>query len=174
VNKQSGGDEPKPDQLATIGEVIRNYQAADYPDKQLNARSTQTRKEEERHCGVLLKFWDSVRVKQTSIAVCDEFRNWRLKRIKQGIGLHTVDRELSTLNNAFRFAYRKGLIGGNLCSIVLSINPPKLSHIADNSCPATKTNCMRSPVCCSALEAARCWGFNYFSRRIQGSARVKY
>jgi hypothetical protein len=111
--RQSGEDELEPKYLRTTGEVIRKYQDADYPDKQLNARSIRTRKEEERHCVLLLKFWDSVRVKRTSIVTCDEYRDWRLKRRKQGTGLRTIDRELTTLNNAFRFAYRKGLVARN-------------------------------------------------------------
>ena len=111
--RQSEDDEPEPEYLRTTGEVIRNYQTAGYPDKQLNARSDRTRKEEERHCVLLIKFWDSVRVKRTSIITCDGYRDWRLKRLKQGTGFRTIDRELTTLNNAFRFAYRRGLVGRN-------------------------------------------------------------
>jgi site-specific recombinase XerD len=111
--RQSGEEEPEPEYLKSVGEVIRYYQGADYPDKQLNSRSDRTRKEEARHCDLLLKFWDAVRVKRTSIVSCDQYRDWRLKRLKQGTGLRTIDRELTTLNNAFRLAYRKGLIARN-------------------------------------------------------------
>lgn len=109
----AGEDEPEPEYLRTVGEVIRTYETAGYPDKQLNTRSERTRKEEARHCVLLLKFWDAVRVKKTSIVSCDQYRDWRLKRLKQGTGLRTIDRELSTLNNAFRYAYRKGLVARN-------------------------------------------------------------
>jgi integrase len=99
--------------MRTVGEVISLYQGADYPDKQLNPRNERTKKEEARHCTLLLKYWDSVRVKLTSIVTCDNYRDWRLQRIKQGSGLRTIDRELMTLNNAFRFAYRRGQVGRN-------------------------------------------------------------
>jgi integrase len=103
----------EPEYLKTVGEVIRLYQNAGYPDKQLNPRSDRTRKEEARHCALLLKFWDPVRTKLTSIVTCDKYRDWRLQRIKQGTGLRTIDRELMTLNNSFRFAYRRGQVGRN-------------------------------------------------------------
>jgi integrase len=111
--RQTGDEEPEPEYLRTVGEVICQYQGANYPDKQLNPRSDGTRSEEARHCVLLVKFWDSVRVKRTSIVTCDQYRDWRLKRLKQGTGLRTIDRELTTLNNAFRFAYRKGLVARN-------------------------------------------------------------
>jgi hypothetical protein len=93
--RQSGEEEPEPEYLKKVGEVIRHYQDADYPDKQLNARSDRTKKEEARHCVLLLKFWDAVRVKKASIVSCDQYRDWRLKRLKQGTGLRTIDRELT-------------------------------------------------------------------------------
>jgi site-specific recombinase XerD len=111
--RQADEEDREPEYFKTVGEVIRNYQAAEYPDKQLNARSDRTRKEEARHCVLLVKFWESIRVKRTSIVTCDQYREWRLKRLKQGTGLRTIDRELTTLNNAFRLAYRKGLVARN-------------------------------------------------------------
>lgn len=106
-------EEPRTDYLRTVGEVIKAYQAANYPDKQLNPRTDRTRKEEERHCALLLGFWSSVLVKRVTIVACDDYREWRLKKIRQGIGFRTIDRELNTLNNAFRYVYRKGLVPRN-------------------------------------------------------------
>jgi hypothetical protein len=111
--RQGGENDTEPEYLNTVGEVIRHYQDADYPDKHLSPRSERTRKEEARHCALLLKYWESVRSKLTSIVSCDNYRDWRLRRIKQGRGLRTIDRELMTLNNAFRFAYRRGQAGRN-------------------------------------------------------------
>lgn len=111
--RASDEEEPQPSYLKTVGEVIRFYQDANFPDKQLNPRSQRTTAEEQRHCALLQKFWNPVRVKQTSIITCDQYRDWRLRRVKQGAGLRSIDRELLTLNNAFRFAFRKGQIGGN-------------------------------------------------------------
>ena len=41
---------------------------------------------------------------------CDDYREWRIERVKQGEGLRTIDRELNTLNNAFRYCKRRGMI----------------------------------------------------------------
>jgi integrase len=97
----------------TVGEVIRTYQQAEYPDKRLNSRPESTRKDEERNCEVLLEFWNAVPVNSASIAVCDRYRDWRLGRIKRGKGLRTTDCELNTLNNAFRYALRRELVQKN-------------------------------------------------------------
>jgi integrase len=111
--RNSDDEDPQPEYFQTVGEVIRYYQEAGYPDKQLNPRTEKTRKEEARHCALLLKFWNPVRAKQTSIVTCDKYRDWRILRIKHGTGLRTIDCELTTLNSAFRFAYRKGQVGRN-------------------------------------------------------------
>ena len=45
--------------------------------------------------------------------ICDEYRDWRIRRVKQGEGLRAIDRELNTLNNAFRYAKRRDLVRVN-------------------------------------------------------------
>ena len=100
-------------QASTVGEVIRRYQHDNYPDRHLNSRPEATRADEERHCDILLGFWNVVPVNSVTVAVCDRYRAWRLERIKQGVGLRTIDRELNTLNNAFRYTTRRELVSKN-------------------------------------------------------------
>ena len=38
------------------------------------------------------------------------YREWRLERVTKGDGLRTIDCELKTLSNAFRYAKRRGLV----------------------------------------------------------------
>jgi hypothetical protein len=62
---------------------------------------------------MLLKFWALVAVAGVSDRVCDEYRDWRIRRVNQGEGLRAIDRELNTLNNAFRYAKRRDLVKVN-------------------------------------------------------------
>ena len=41
------------------------------------------------------------------------YHDWRISRAQQGTGNRAIDRELNTLNNAFGYAKRRGLIGVN-------------------------------------------------------------
>ena len=100
-------------ELAVVGDVIRCYQKGGYLDKHLSQRPEGTRKDEERHCTILLKFWRNIGVVAVTDAVCDSYHDWRIGHVQQGIGNRAVDRELNTLNNAFRYAKRRGLIRVN-------------------------------------------------------------
>lgn len=97
----------------TVGDVIRRYQQDNYLDSDLLTRPEGTRADEERHCTTLLTFWASVAVTEVSDRICDEYRDWRIRRVKQGEGLRAIDRELNTLNNAFRYAKRRDLVRVN-------------------------------------------------------------
>ncbi len=113
-NSSYGRTNGHPDtQVSTVGEVIRRYEHDNYPDRHLNSRPEATRADEERHCDTLLGFWNAITVNSVTVAVCDRYREWRLERIKQGVGLRAIDRELNTLNNAFRYATRRELVGKN-------------------------------------------------------------
>ena len=96
----------------TVGEVIDRYEADGYLDRDLAKRPSKTETDEKRHCQTLRQFWDNIRVAAVSDITCDDYSGWRKdpKRLKQGIGDRTTDRELNTLNNAFRYAKRRGLI----------------------------------------------------------------
>ena len=110
----------------TVGDVIRLYQQDKYPDKHLNTRTESTRADEERNCETLLLFWDSIPVDSVSVATCDRYRDWRLKRIKRGKGLRTIDCELNTLNNAFRYGVRRELAQKNPLADRPKYQPSKL------------------------------------------------
>lgn len=97
-------------EVATVGEIIRRYQKDGYLDKNLNGRSGSTLVEETRNCGKLLEFWKAIPVNTVTDAVCDRYRDWRIKNVKQGKGKRVIDRELNTLNNAFRYAKRRAIV----------------------------------------------------------------
>jgi hypothetical protein len=59
----------------TTGEVIRKYQADDYPDQQRQKRPARMVTLETRNCIMLLKFWDKISVEDVTIANCDSYRN---------------------------------------------------------------------------------------------------
>ena len=93
-----------------VGEIISRYQKDGYLDKNLNGRAGGTLVEETRNCGTLLEFWKTIPVNAVTDAVCDRYRDWRIKRTKSGKGKRVIDRELNTLNNAFRYAKRRAIV----------------------------------------------------------------
>ncbi len=93
-----------------VGEIISRYQKDGYLDKNLNGRAGGTLIEETRNCGTLLEFWKAIPVNAVTDAVCDRYRDWRIKRTKNGKGKRVIDRELNTLNNAFRYAKRRAIV----------------------------------------------------------------
>ena len=96
-----------------MGEIIWRYERDDYLDKHLASRTGKTRSDEKRQCETLMQFWDNIQIPAVSDAVCDKYADWRKRHIRQGTGERTIDRELSRLNNAFRYAKRRELIRFN-------------------------------------------------------------
>ncbi len=108
------GEDPYAERKAvTTGEVIRRYQKDGYLDRDLQFRPSGTLADEERHCNTLLQFWDDVAVEIVTDATCDRYRDWRKKRVQQGTGDRAIDRELNTLNNAFRYCKRREVVSVN-------------------------------------------------------------
>jgi predicted DsbA family dithiol-disulfide isomerase len=64
---------------------------------------------------ILRKFWTEIRGQDVSDPTCDScfFGRKRPENLKQGKGRRTTDRELNTLNYAFKYAKRLGLIRVN-------------------------------------------------------------
>ena len=112
--------------LSTVGRVIEEYRKANYPDKYLNPRTERTSASEARHCDLLVKFWRSVDVETVNLPAFDKYREWRLGRLRQGTGLRTIDCELNTLRNAFRYALRRGLVKSNPLTDRPKYQPPRL------------------------------------------------
>jgi integrase len=96
----------------TVGEVITRYEADGYLDRDLAKRPPKTEADERRHSQTLRLFWGGIKVAAVIDITCDNYALWRKspKRLKQGTGDRITDRELNTLNNAFRYAKRRGLI----------------------------------------------------------------
>ncbi len=96
----------------TVGEVITRYEADGYLDRDLAKRTAKTESDEKRHCKTLWLFWGAIKVANVSDITSDDYARWRKdpKRLRQGTGDRITDRELNTLNNAFRYAKRRGLI----------------------------------------------------------------
>lgn len=97
----------------TVGEVIRNYQRDGYPDRQRAARKPETQKAEEGYCNILLEFWDKIPVEEVTLKTCDQYFDWRRRKLTRGSGERTVDLELNTLNNSMVWASRDELIRTN-------------------------------------------------------------
>jgi len=97
----------------TVGEIIRRYQEAGYPDKHKQPRQGRTLGCETRNCTVLLGYWDKEPAGGVSIVHLDRYHEWRKKNIKRGTGDRSVDLELNTLSNAALWAMRCELIEEN-------------------------------------------------------------
>jgi site-specific recombinase XerD len=98
---------------STVGDVIRKYQVDGYLDRDLQPRPPGTLADEERHCNTLIEFWEPVAVAAVTDAACDRYRDWRKERVQQGNGDRAIDRELNTLNNAFRYCKRREVVSVN-------------------------------------------------------------
>jgi hypothetical protein len=98
-----------------VGEILDRYEEDGYLDENLENRPAGTEAEEKRHCLTLRKFWTEIRFQEVSDPNCDSYFLWRKRpeNLKQGNGRRTTDRELNTLNNAFKYAKRLGLIRVN-------------------------------------------------------------
>jgi hypothetical protein len=108
------GEDPYAEpEAVTVGEVVRRYQKDGYLDRDLQPRPPSTLADEERNCKTLLEFWDLVDVTAVTDATCDKYRDWRKKRVQQGTGDRAIDRELNTLNNAFRYGKRREAVPVN-------------------------------------------------------------
>jgi len=110
--RAAGNDpQPKPN-VTTVGECIKLYQTDGYPDKQRGARPETMRKAEAANCVTLLEFWNTVQVDAITIAECDRYRDWRVKRIRRkgAAGNRSVDLEINTLRNSLLWAARKEVI----------------------------------------------------------------
>lgn len=107
----------KDEQLQTAGDVIRFYLAAGCPDRKAKQRQRQLGKDAEvAACDMLLGFWDDVPIESITLATCDDYRDWRVKKInpaRKVDGMRTVDLDLTTLSNAFRFGVRKAKVKYN-------------------------------------------------------------
>ena len=106
-NKRERGFEPNDRRRSH-----HRYEADGYLDRDLAIRTAKTEADEKRHCKTLRLFWGAIKVANVSDITCDDYARWRKdpKRLKQGTGDRITDRELNTLNNAFRYAKRRGLI----------------------------------------------------------------
>jgi integrase len=94
----------------TAGEVIRRYQADDYPDGNRETRPERMHHLEESNCKVVLPWWDGIKLPDISLATCDRYCDWRVAEIQKVKpkckGLRAVDLDLNTVSNAFIWAVR--------------------------------------------------------------------
>ena len=92
----------------TVGELINRYLGDECLDKHQSKRTGRTLECELAHSKMLLKFLDSVVFSRVSDIECDKYAEWRKKRTRRGSGERMIDRELSILNNALRYAKPSG------------------------------------------------------------------
>jgi hypothetical protein len=99
--------------MVTTGDVIRKYQADGYPDSHRQPRVGTMLVNEVCSCKAMLPYWDKIPVGFTP-AECDRYHDWRVKRVKKCCsGNRSVDKELTTLSNAFVWAIRCELVTSN-------------------------------------------------------------
>lgn len=62
VTARANGEEPTEEKVIinTVGDLIRHYQEAGYPDKMLNERPVGTREREAGYCEILRGFWGEI------------------------------------------------------------------------------------------------------------------
>ncbi len=100
--------------VLTGGDVIARYELDSYPDKHKCKRTGRTLDDEISHCEKLKPFWSDVPVDKSGPGACDRYHTFRCAQgFRMGSGARTVDRELNTLNNAFRWAVRCELLKSN-------------------------------------------------------------
>lgn len=99
----------------TVGDIIKKYEDDDYPGEDLVRRREDTKADEKRHCQKLNQFWADVRYADICEATFRNYFKWRIKpeNLKFGDGRRITDRELNTLNNAFKNAKSDGVIREN-------------------------------------------------------------
>lgn len=97
------------------GEIIEKYGEDDYPGEDLQKRRDETKADEKRHCDKLKKFWANIRCADICEATFRKYFRWRTKpeNLTYGEGRRITDRELNTLNNAFKHAKSEGTIRDN-------------------------------------------------------------
>jgi len=123
-----GPDEAGRKAKVSVAKIISRYQEDEYPDKKGVARKAgKHRDEEEARCEVLLEYFNGdAPAEGLDQDALDEYHKWCRGKVKKGHvkkdgsrskpkgdGSRTVDLELNTLNNAYRWAVRKKLIKVN-------------------------------------------------------------
>jgi len=98
-----------------VGDIITKYEEDDYPGEDLQKRRDETKADEKRHCEKLKKFWANIRCADICEATFRKYFRWRTKpeNLTYGEGRRITDRELNTLNNAFKHAKSEGMIRDN-------------------------------------------------------------
>ena len=125
----------QPAPTVTIGQVIRHYSGAGYPDKHKQPRTGQTLDDETTHCDRLLEFFDHVTVESCGPAACDRYHTWRQDNLRQDTGNRCVDRKLNTLNNACRWGVRSEFIKYNPVSERPRYQSSREVHHCREYCP---------------------------------------
>lgn len=106
---------PAAESRLKVGDILDRYEKDGYLDVNLESRPATTEADEKRHCTTLREFWVEIRFPDVSDLKCDSYFEWRKtpENLRQGTGRRATDRELNTLNNAFKYAKRRGLIRVN-------------------------------------------------------------
>ena len=124
-----------PDAYTWVGQVIEHYRADGFPDKMKQLPSDIKAAQHEANCKNLVKHWGTIPIAKAGPAECDRYHTWRLKFIKRGCkGNQQVEKELSTLANAFRWAVRCELTPSNPLAERPSYQPPsEIVHCRDKA-----------------------------------------
>lgn len=101
-----------------VSQIIKDYVAAQYPDRYLKPKTGRTLESERLNCETLLDYWNGTPWDKVLPLHWDAYHAHRLKKIngEKTTGLRgdrAIDLERNTLNNAFKLALRRGIITSN-------------------------------------------------------------
>ncbi len=102
----------------TIGQVLKEYREAGFPDRKMRKKTTATIEQETKNLPRLAAFFEDKPAIGLTLKDCDAYRHWRANggytwgrgeaTRKSRAGTRMVDIELQTLGNALALAVRRG------------------------------------------------------------------
>jgi len=106
---QDGDTKKEVPQGKTAGDILRFYATGGYKTEDGEARTGATLEDEKRNAAKLLEWWDAVPTSEIRRPKFLGFKEWRTdpKNRRKGLstpGLRSVDTDLKTLSNAFKYA----------------------------------------------------------------------
>lgn len=99
----------------TVGQILEAYERAGFPDRHRRQRNQKTLATEVRSLAGLKRILGELPVARIGHTTCDQYADKRRHEMAENgrDGSRTVDMELQTLSNAFRYAVRAGIALAN-------------------------------------------------------------
>lgn len=98
----------------SVAGLITAYLEAGAPGAGVTPRSGEFAEGEKSRCKSLTAFFGSMKAGDVRVSHCLAYKSWRVKRIQRDVtGGRTVDMDLGTLSNVFRYGAISGLVESN-------------------------------------------------------------